>query len=53
MPNLQSVLRNCFLLTIGTLGGGGGGKGGEGDTQVSVLQLQSSSIESCVNKTGV
>ena len=40
MPHLQSVLRNCFLLSIGTLGGGG--KGGEGDTHVSVQQLQSS-----------
>jgi len=51
MPHLQSVLKNCFLLSIGTWGGGG--KGGEGDTHVSVQQLQSSWIESCVNKTGV
>jgi hypothetical protein len=41
MPHLQSVLRNCFLLSIGTLGGGGG-RMGEGDTHVSVQQLQSS-----------
>ena len=27
MPHLQSVLRNCFLLSIGTLGGEGRGEG--------------------------
>ncbi len=39
MPPLSCVLKNCFLLPIGTVCGGGGG---EGDTHSSVQQLQSS-----------